>query len=256
MSWNDENLTAANGDHDWWHATVSFPGSAGISPQAAVALASAMSGQRFHFLRKDRGLRLRAQHPVPVVLDRLVSQQLAASWTGGVYEPETAAFGGPAAMDAAHDLFCADSPAALAGTGAPGARERCILLICAMNRAAGLDPFETADVWAKVACLRPPASPPAPDRLDTAIATMRRLLDADSVLLPRPDPGWTDRATAYQDAGTALARLAAAGQLTRGLRAVLAHHAIFALNRSAVSAAGQAAAAWLAQHAVLGTGGL
>ena len=60
-------------------------------------------------------------------------------------------------MAIAHDVFCADSPAALAATGTPGGKERAILLIAAMTRAAALDPFETGDVWAKLAALRPPA---------------------------------------------------------------------------------------------------
>ena len=51
-------------------------------------------------------------------------------------------------------------------------------------------------------------------------------------------------------AGRRLARLAAGGQLTRGLRAVLAHHAIFAFNRAAVPVAEQAATAWLGRHIV------
>ncbi|MFC4014816.1 hypothetical protein ACFOY2_46875 [Nonomuraea purpurea] len=37
---------------------------------------------------------------------------------------------------------------------------------------------------------------------------------------------------AFEDAGRQLARLTKGGHLKRGLRAVLAHHAIFAFNRN------------------------
>lgn len=98
-----------------------------------------------------------------------------------IYEPESWAFGGTDGMAIAHDVFCADSPAALAGTGTPGGRERAILLISAMTRAVGLDPFETGDVWARLAALRPPAGAPAPDRRAGAVAAM---IDATALAEP------------------------------------------------------------------------
>ena len=72
-------------------------------------------------------------------------------------------------MDVAHQLFCADSSPALEQTGNPGNKERCVLLISAMNRAAGLDPFEAGDVWAKVADLRPTIEPSAQGRSEAAL---------------------------------------------------------------------------------------
>lgn len=247
MDVDDEDLPIT-AEQDWWHATVSFPGGAGVSPEAAQALSSALRDQRFHFLRKDAGLRLRTERSAAGLLDKLVADELASGWVGGVYEPEPEAFGGPEGMDVAHDVFCADSRAALAETGTPGTRERCVLLISTMNRAAGLDPFEAGDVWARLGSLRPPVTPPPGSRRGRAIAAMRRLMNADAARRPDAEPGWAERVAAYQAAGHRLRQLAADGRLTRGLRAVLAHHVIFAFNRAGVSADEQAATAWLGRH--------
>jgi protein-L-isoaspartate(D-aspartate) O-methyltransferase len=247
MDWNDENLPIA-AEQSWWHATVSFPGDAGVNRKAAAVLSAALFGQRFHFLRKEGKLRLRTERPAADLLDQLVADQLATGWGGGVYEPETDAFGGPEGMAIAHRLFCADSPAALAETGSAYAKERCVLLISTMNRSAGLDPFEIGDVWGKIANLRPAIDPPTGDRRTAALAAMRRLMNADAAKRDNTEPGWPERVAAFEKAGQRLTRLAAEIQLTRGLRAVLAHHAIFTFNRAAVPVAEQAAAAWLGQR--------
>lgn len=251
MDLNDEHLPIS-GEKDWWHVTVSFPGDAGVSPKAAAVLSAALSGQRFHFLRKEGRLRLRTEHSTAGLLDQLVAGHLATGWVGGVYEPETDAFGGPEGMAIAHEVFCADSRAALAESGSPHAKERCVLLISAMNRAAGLDPFEIGDVWAKVADLRPAIEPPGEHHRAAAVAAMRRLMNADAAQWDGTEPGWPERVAAFTQAGCRLARLAADGLLTRGLRAVLAHHAIFAFNRAAVPVAEQAAAAWLGKQVAFG----
>ncbi|MFC4010235.1 methyltransferase, FxLD system [Nonomuraea purpurea] len=251
MNSEDEDLPLP-GELEWWHATVRFPGDAGVSPEAAAALTFALSGQRFHFLRKEGTLRLRTGWPAADLLDQLVADQVVTGWTGGIYEPETDAFGGPEGMDIAHEVFCADSRAALAETGSPHARERCILLLSAMHRAAGLDPFEIGDVWAKIAGLRPPVNPPETAHQASAIAAMRRLMNADATKRDTTEPGWRDRVAAFEEAGRRLARLATSGQLRRGLRAILAHHAIFAFNRAAIPVAEQAATAWLGWHVAFG----
>ncbi|CAL9360274.1 Protein-L-isoaspartate O-methyltransferase [Streptomyces sp. enrichment culture] len=247
MDFDDENL-ATTVERDWWHASISFPGDAGVSPEVAQVLASELSNQRFHFLRKDGGLRLRTEHPVADLLDRLVADQLASTWVSSVYEPEPEAFGGPEGMDVAHDLFCADSPSALAGTGSPWAKERSVLLLSTMIRAAGLDSFEAGDVWAKLAALRPPVSPPTGPSRDRAIEAMRRLMNADAARRTDAEPGWADRVAAFENAGHQLRALTMDGRLTRGLRAVLAHHAIFTFNRAGVPASEQAATAWLGRQ--------
>ena len=255
MHFDDDSL-AAPGPQEWWHAFVSFPGGAGVTPQAAAALAAALAGQRYHFTRKEDGLRLRAREDTGGVLGRLAADGLIAGWHERIYEPETWAFGGTEGMAIAHGLFCADSPAALAATGAPGGKERAILLISAMTRAAALDPFETGDVWAKLAALRPPTGPPPPERHAGAVAAMRRLLTADAAQRPGAEPRWADRVAAFEDAGRQLAFLAADGLLTRGLRSILAHHLIFAFNRAGIPSRVQAAAAWLAVQAAFGDDGL
>ncbi|MFI6396199.1 methyltransferase, FxLD system [Nonomuraea sp. NPDC050540] len=247
----EDNL-APPAELEWWHATVSFSGGAGVSAEAAFALSVALTGRRFHFLRKEGGLRLRTDQRVGVLLDLLVADEVVAGWVGGIYEPETDAFGGPQGMAVAHTLFCADSPAALAQTGNPDSRGRCILLLSAMFRAAGLDAFEVGDVWAKFGALRPSIDPAAEARRAAAITAMRRLMNADAAQRPHPEPGWAERVAAFEDAGRALARLAKCGHLERGLRAVLAHHAIFAFNRAGTSVAEQAAAAWLGWQVAFG----
>ncbi len=248
---NDENLPVTR-DMTWWHATVAFPGDQ-VSPEAAQVLAAALHDQRFHFLRKDSGLRLRTERPAAALLDRLATERQITGWVGGIYEPETEAFGGPEGMDAAHDLFCADSRSALPETGSTGTRERCVMLLSTMIREAGLDPFEVGDVWSQFAAVRPPVTPPAGPPLDHAVAAMRRLMNADAARRPGAEAGWADRVAAFAGAGQRLRRLAADGRLIRGLRAVLAHHAIFAFNRAGVPVAEQAATAWLGRQVAFST---
>ncbi|WP_327720386.1 methyltransferase, FxLD system [Streptomyces sp. NBC_00490] len=250
MTLDEENLPVPP-DTSWWHASVAFPDP---HADAARALATALAGRRFHFLRKDAGVRLRTEQPVADLLDQLVADHVISGWVGGIYEPETHAFGGPEGMEVAHDVFCADSPAALAETGTPGARERSVMLLSAMIRAAGLDPFEAGDVWARWAALRPTVTPPQGPALDRAVSAMRRLMNADAALRPDAEAGWVERVAEFEDAGRRLRRLAADGRLIRGIRAVIAHHAIFAFNRAGVPADAQAATAWLGRRVAFSTG--
>ena len=181
-------------------------------------------------------------------------------WWPTVYEPETAAFGGPAGMHAAHDLFCADSRGALdyARRPAPGLgrRELSILLISALLRAAGLDWFEHGDVFDRVAQLRP--TPPAADtgRVDALANSVRTLLavpTSRSALFAAGGPiaytaPWL---AAFKAAGHQLGTAAADGRLNRGVRAVLAHVLIFHWNRLGLSATTQGILARAAVDATL-----
>ncbi|MFC8867959.1 methyltransferase, FxLD system [Streptomyces sp. NPDC057148] len=249
MAFDDENLPIPPAT-SWWHTSVTLPNP---HTDAARALATSLSGYRFHFLRKDAGVRLRTEQPATGLLDQLVADGVITGWTGGIYEPETHAFGGPEGMDVAHDVFCADSPAALAETGTLGARERSVMLLSAMIRGAGLDPFEAGDVYAQWAALRPPVTPPQGPALEMAVSAMRRLMNADAALRPDAEASWVGRVAAFEDAGRRLRRLASDGRLIRGIRAVIAHHAIFAFNRAGVPADVQAATAWLGRHVAFST---
>jgi thiopeptide-type bacteriocin biosynthesis protein len=58
--------------------------------------------------------------------------------------------------------------------------------------------------------------------------------------------------TAFEQAGAALAALNRDGLLTRGLRAVIAHHTIFAWNRLGLPTQAQAAIAQASKEVILG----
>ncbi|MDT0445609.1 methyltransferase, FxLD system [Streptomyces johnsoniae] len=208
-------------------------------------------------------LRYRTAEPSPLVeslLGDLVGEGAVLSWLPGIYEPETAVFGGAQAMDAAHDLFHEDSRHLLTYQLAPGRlgrRETAVLLISAMMRAAGLDWFEQGDVWAKVADLRWAASEPLASEKSAAQApAMRTLMTTDAHSLCRQDgplDGHVDWVAAFERAGTTLAYLAASGGLTRGLRAVIAHHVIFHANRAGLHRDDQHAISRIAREVVMGS---
>lgn len=265
---NDERLE----QHEptgWQHATLSFPGGNGLTKGAAADLSAALElaiadGEitRYHFLRKDGKLRLRvsgddakATDRLSAILDTLNDDGLITGWARGIYEPETAAFGGPKGMAISHDLFCADSRATLVAAArdtepGPGLREKAVLLLSSILRAAGLDWFETGDVWARITALRPATTAPTGDRLAEALSAMSTLMRTDAARLADIEPGWVQRVQAFDAAGQHLRALADQGELSRGLRAVLVHNAIFALNRAGLSATHQAALAHLASEAV------
>ncbi|WP_194908890.1 methyltransferase, FxLD system [Catenulispora rubra] len=255
----------------WIHTTLTL-GPHGLTPTSANAVSAALESAiedgdltRFHFLRKDSGMRLRAAGPkaadrLPSILDTLANQDLIAAWRPGVYEPEVEAFGGSAGMDAAHDLFCADSRTILIGLAAehasgPRAREAAVLLLSTLLRGARLDWYEIGDVWSRIAAERPPVTAPEGARLARSCAAVQSLMHADATQV-KAGPGWDARVQAFAKAGARVRALADDGDLSRGqtrqvgLRAVLAHHAIFALNRAGLSGVHQAALALLAKTVV------
>ncbi|MFD5310102.1 methyltransferase, FxLD system [Streptomyces ardesiacus] len=193
------------------------------------------------------------------LLSDLIGDGVATLCLPCVYEPETDAFGGPEAMEAAHELFHSDSRHLLTYQPSPmhlGRRETAVLLASAMMRGAGLDWFEQGDVWAKVAALRPVTNPPHPERAAELISSMQKLMTADARSLCRPNgplhrhDEWV---TAFERAGATLADLAARGALTRGLRAVIAHHVIFHANRAGLLRDDQSALSHIARKVVMGT---
>ncbi|MFF3640439.1 methyltransferase, FxLD system [Streptomyces sp. NPDC002564] len=202
----------------------------------------------------------RARDTITRLLDQLAADDRIKDWTTGIYEPETAAFGGQAAMHTAHQLFHRDSRNLLAypvALGHLGRRETAVVLCSAMMRAAGLDWYEQGDVWGKVAQLRPaPVSGPT---WNAATSTaMRRLMTVNATKLCDPSNsgpliGHHDWVDAFEDAGRSLAYLARAGQLERGLRAVIAHHFVFHANRAGLSTEDQSAMSALAKEIVMGS---
>ena len=254
----------------WHHYLVEFADPTTAEHTAATLLVPALDQAQqdgeldtWWHLRKTPAWRLRYQsvNPETKAVDTLLSDLQAdghlARWTRGIYEPETLAFGGPAAMDIAHSLFHHDSRHCLARATKPaalGQRETTVLLFSSMLRAAGLDWFEQGDVWGKVAALRPAAQPhsnnsPHTERLSQAV---RRLMTTNTHMVADvapdvvPETWWT----AFDTAGRQLAELARAGHLERGLRAVLAHHFIFHANRAGLSGTDQATLAALAVDTV------
>ncbi|MCQ4084381.1 methyltransferase, FxLD system [Streptomyces sp. RB6PN25] len=255
--WHQHNITFA--DRETGHRVITER----LGP---ALLAAEDSGQLtgWWFMNKQPWpLRYRAAKPSPLIeslLTDLVGQGAVHSWLPGIYEPETTAFGGPKAMDAAHDLFHQDSRHLLTyrpGPGHLGRRETAVLLISAMMWSAGLDWFEQGDVWAKVAELRPATTEPlAPETASAQVPAMRKLMTTDAHSLCRPNgplDGHAEWVTAFERTGATLAHLATRGGLTRGLRAVITHHVIFHANRAGLHRDDQHAMSHIAREVVMGS---
>jgi thiopeptide-type bacteriocin biosynthesis protein len=177
----------------------------------------------------------------------LAAAEAITRWAPGVYEPETRAFGGPDGMTTAHDLFCADSRHVLDHIRRAGAAHLCeagVLLACTLMRAARLDWYEQGDVWQMVAAHRLARRPSSL----TEAAAVGRLL-THRAITSALDPGWP---AVFSQAGHVLHEAAQDGRLTRGLRAVLAHHVLFAWNRAGIPASRQAILAQTAATATFG----
>lgn len=211
------------------------------------------------FIRKRETWRLRLL-PAPggdeaadTVLAQLTGHTTVREHARTVYEPETHRFGGPQAMGIAHTLFHHDSRhilthLAAAHGGRDLRRELGVRLATRLITAAGQDFYEQGDIWAALAEHRTTADSPEPS--PATLGAVQILITAqsdapDSPLTQRPD--W---ATGFDDAGQALAQAAQRGHLTRGIRAVLTDHVLFALNRLGVSAADQATLATAASRVI------
>lgn len=171
-----------------------------------------------------------------------------------IYEPETAAFGGPRAMRLAHRLWHLDSRHLLTRPPAqpPRTRELSILLCTAMMRAAGLDWYEQGDVWARIAEHRDPADL---TRIETLHDAVRQLLVVQPASLTHtgaPLAAATTWIDAFATTGAALRRTHDSGHLQRGLRDILTHHLIFMWNRRGIPDHDQAALAATARDVIFG----
>lgn len=259
-------------ERTWHEVRIQFPDWSAAEQVGATRLGPVLDGLRddetiagWWFLRKYPCWRLRllrADAPaVNRILDELTRTGAIEQWWPTIYEPETAAFGGPAAMAAIHDLFCADTTGVLTylrhATRGLGRRELSLLLLNGLMRAAGLDTFETGDVFDRIARLRPAPANTGADRIDTLADNVRSLLSI-------PDPGGTALfapngpaahaapwLAALRTTGERLGHGAATGHLDRGLRAILTHVVIFHWNRFGLSATTQAILANAATTALL-----
>lgn len=216
---------------------------------------------RLRYLPADKHTSPAATAHIHQRLDTLNRADHIACWHETTYEPETHAFGGPAAMDLAHRLFHQDARHVLdylasdRATTGDQRRELSVLLACLLLRGAGLDWHEQGDVWARVAEHRTLPSHTPPDQLRTLQPALHRLMTVDtSVLIPDDGPlaFLADWAAAFTDAGNQLGRLAATGVLSRGLRAILSKHVIFACNRIGLRHATQSVLAHTAKNVVFG----
>ncbi|WP_030017925.1 thiopeptide-type bacteriocin biosynthesis protein [Streptomyces monomycini] len=238
-SWRQINIAFP----DW--ATAEHTALTHLAPLLATTETARLIGPWF-FVRKAPHWRIRYQPPAdPTTAEHHLLRSLTRlqrdqhlTVTPVIYEPETHAFGGPEAMTTAHRLFHLDTHHLIdhltRHPHQPHRRELSILLCAALLRAAGLDWYEQGDVWARVADHRDPPQLQSAHRLTTMRDGLRHLMTADITQLTRDGARLPLAAAwprAFTTAGHDLAALAAAGRLQRGLRAVLAHHVIFAFNR-------------------------
>jgi thiopeptide-type bacteriocin biosynthesis protein len=256
----------------WRHLYVEFADWETAEETAARRLlphleAFRQAGQisRWWFIRKYPCWRLRALTPgsgpmpagITTALDQLASDGTLHGWHPGTYEPEAAAFGGDAGMAIAHDLFHADSRTILhrALTRRPpplGRREASVLLCATLMRAAGLEWYEQADVWHRVAQERPQPDDVHPDKIDAMSGDLLKLLTADTSRPLHLDGAFTGPwVEAFRAAGDALGAAARDGTLDRGLREVIAYHVIFHWNRLGLAARTQSILAYAARSAIL-----
>jgi thiopeptide-type bacteriocin biosynthesis protein len=263
---------------EWWQAYIEFPDVVPNEQAAVRHLAPLLDQARengwitgWWFIRKHPCWRVRLRlgpagrglhAAMGTALDELTNGGVILRWWPGIYEAEEAAFGGPAGMMIAHDLFTADSQAIMGlveGTRISlGRRELSIVMCTALLRGAGLEWYEQGDAWHRVARERPlPADAPAAKITEMA-ATIRTLLvsdtSADSELFQPGGPMATNTnwAAAFRQAGQQLGAQARCGGLQRGLREVLSYHVIFHWNRLGLPARQQAILAWSAREAILG----
>jgi len=274
-------------DSGWYQVNIEFPDRGAAERTLAAHLLPRL--QRAHadgtigswwYIRKTPHWRLRlsAGHragllpqTITAALDDLSTQHLITIWSEGVYEPETHAFGGPEAMDAAHRFFHRDSVNILSYLGCSGfqlipatpfpLRELSLLTCAALLRAAGQDWHEQGDVWHRVALLRPldPVTPH--DRLRHMTEQLHQLfaVDLERILanqgLHSPFDTVRPWFAAATEAGDTLRDLARLGLLRRGLRDVLAHHVIFHWNRLGLTTTHQAILAHAAATTILPSSG-
>ncbi len=243
---------------NWWQINLAFTDSAAGDGDFAtylLPLLHATAPADWWFMRKHPGYRVRllagpsAKSRTKAALDQLVTDGRVREWRTVVYEPETVAFGGETSMRIAHALFAADSRQIqlLSGQGSRpsiGLRELSVLLCTALMRSAGLEWYETGDVWNRVITVEHRTARPDldPTVLTDRAQQIRTLLLADTeALFGRGGPlgRFEDWVAAFKSAGRRLRQAADHGTLGRGLRSILSLHVIFHWNRLGFSLATQ-----------------
>ncbi|MFE9251452.1 thiopeptide-type bacteriocin biosynthesis protein [Streptomyces sp. NPDC007088] len=129
------------------------------------------------------------------------------------------------------------------------------LLCTTMMRGAGLEWYETGDVWNRVVTTEGRSTSPSVNSaaMRDRAQEIRALLLADTHALFGHDGVLgqvTDWASAFQRAGQDLRRASGRGALGRGLRDVLSLHVIFHWNRLGLSLRTQSHLAAAARSAV------
>lgn len=245
----------------WKQVTIDYPGvdreereRQAVTHLAGVLPAAEADGliTAWFFIRKGRW-RIRYALAQPSDTDTVrPSLTNGVTWTSDIYEPEVHAFGGTGSMDVAHALFHGDSRNLLTYLGQdPDDRpERSLVLFTALMRAAGLELNEQGDVWAKVAEQRTelPAQQPGLEASASYTSGVRHLMLGDA----RTDLLSAEWLSTYERTGRVLRALRDSGDLTRGIRTIIALHVIFAWNRLGLSATTQALLARAAKQAVFG----
>ncbi|WP_329131169.1 thiopeptide-type bacteriocin biosynthesis protein [Streptomyces sp. NBC_01476] len=276
-------LDAQPAEGRWYQVHIEFPAWDGAEQTSAHHLGPRLQQLTpavgsWWFIRKAPYWRLRCRPgpggaladtraSVNAVLDSLTAAGPVRRWWETIYEPEVLAFGGPQGMEAAHDLFSADSSAILdyirrrGDTGEAGRtlgrRELSVLLCSALFHGAGQEWHEQGDIWHRVASMRSlPADTPT-HRLHDLTASLRRLMTVDTgpdsplFAADRPLAFAAPWATAFTTAGRSLGRAAHDGTVERGLRDILAHHVIFHWNRLGLPGRTQAILARAAHDTVM-----
>jgi thiopeptide-type bacteriocin biosynthesis protein len=268
-SWRQVNVHFADPD------TAERLAATHLAPHMSAAENTGPIAQWF-FTRKDTW-RLRyqpssaalADQATAAVNDALTSmrdQDASMRWINRVhYEPEIYAFGGPRGIEVAHQLFHYDSRHILgyvrrtlppAPAIRDSRRELTVLLCSALMRAADQDWYEQGDIWARVSQHRPTVSSGGRHRHARQTEAMTRLLTADAFQSDAEESNVqlesvADWPAGFQCAGSALAAVARCGNLTRGLRSVLAHHVLFHWNRLGIPYQIQGQLAATAARAIL-----
>ncbi|WP_079038267.1 thiopeptide-type bacteriocin biosynthesis protein [Streptomyces sp. NBRC 110028] len=196
-------------------------------------------------------------------LNRMCSASVVRRWWLALYEPETAAFGGPEGMKIAHDLFHTDSIGVLDYLHGMATHHRepldakatSLLLVSLFLRAAGQEWSEQGDVWARVAEKRPLPDEIPIERVSAMTPKLQKLLAVSPTPALAADGSFAPLArwmNGLQHSGRALADVGHEGRLSLGTRAILARHILFHWNRMGFTVQQQAIWARAARQTILG----